>query len=100
MWGTFLMADTGFMLWFEDLSLRYFPKWVSDVATAAHYYEAILATAAIAVWHFYLVIFDPDVYPMDKAWITGKARAAHLEETRPRYLRVLLRRARTLATRG
>jgi hypothetical protein len=25
----------------------------------------VLATLAIVVWHFYFVIFDPEVYPMD-----------------------------------
>lgn len=73
MWGTVVMAASGFLLWFNDLSLRLFPKWFTDVATTLHFYEAILATAAILVWHFYLVIFDPDVYPMDLAWLTGKA---------------------------
>jgi len=24
------------------------------------------------VWHFYFVIFDPDVYPMNSAWLTGR----------------------------
>jgi hypothetical protein len=42
-----------------------------DVATSVHFYEALLATLAIVVWHFYTVIFDPDVYPMDTAWLTG-----------------------------
>jgi formate dehydrogenase gamma subunit len=95
-WGSLVMAASGFVLWFNNWTLRNLPKWVSDAATALHWYEAILATAAIAVWHLYMVIFDPDVYPMDKAWITGRTRAAHLEETRPRYLRALLRRARSL----
>ncbi len=36
------------------------PRWVIDVATTVHYFEAILATLAILVWHFYFVIFDPD----------------------------------------
>lgn len=43
-----------------------------DDATAVHFYEAILATLAIVVWHFYQVIFDPDVYPMNWAWRDGK----------------------------
>jgi cytochrome b subunit of formate dehydrogenase len=73
MWGTAVMAVSGFLLWFNDLTLRLFPKWFTDAATTLHFYEAILATSAIVVWHFYLVIFDPDVYPMDKAWLTGKA---------------------------
>jgi cytochrome b subunit of formate dehydrogenase len=85
MWGTAVMALTGFILWFNNLALRYFPKWVSDAATALHFYEAILATFSILIWHFYTVMFDPDVYPMDSAWLTGKASADHLRHTRPVY---------------
>jgi glycosyltransferase involved in cell wall biosynthesis len=47
-------------------------RWWVDVATAIHFYEAILATLAIVVWHFYQVFFDPDVYPMNWAWWDGK----------------------------
>jgi len=90
MWGSAVMALSGFVLWFNNFSLRYFPKWVSDAATAVHYYEAILATLSILIWHFYIVIFDPDVYPMDPAWLTGKASADHLRHTRPAYLLHLL----------
>ena len=90
MWGTMVMAVTGFLLWAENWSLSHFPKWVLDAATAAHWYEAILATLSILVWHWYLVIFDPDVYPMDTAWITGKTSADHVRETRPEYYRQIL----------
>ena len=31
-----------------------------------------LATLAIIVWHFYQVIFDPDVYPVNFAFIDGR----------------------------
>jgi hypothetical protein len=31
----------------------------------------VLATLAIVVWHFYGVIFDPDVYPLETTFITG-----------------------------
>ncbi len=89
MWGTFVMVLTGFLLWFNNFSLRHFPKWVSDAATVLHYYEAILATLAIVIWHFYTTIFDPDVYPLDLSWLTGKASADHLRHTRPAYLRAL-----------
>jgi formate dehydrogenase gamma subunit len=85
MWGTVVMATTGFLLWFENFTLRNFPSWVADASTAMHWYEAILATAAIAIWHLYAVMFDPEVYPMDKAWITGKVSADHLRHTRPAY---------------
>jgi len=83
LWGTAIMAGTGSLLWFNGLALRHFPKWVSDAATSLHFYEAILATCAIAIWHMYSVIFDPDVYPMDTAWLTGKTSAGHLRRARP-----------------
>ncbi len=91
-WGTLVMAGSGFLLWFESWSLRVLPTWVMDAATAIHWYEAILATLAILVWHFYLVIFDPDVYPMDAAWLSGRASAQHLGANRPVYARLLRRR--------
>ncbi|MBM3810321.1 MAG: hypothetical protein FJW20_01675 [Acidimicrobiia bacterium] len=72
-WGTALMGLTGIMLWANNLMLEYFPKWTLDLALTLHLYEAILAALAILVWHFYFVIFDPDVYPMDMAWLTGRS---------------------------
>jgi hypothetical protein len=48
-----------------------------------HLYEAILATLAIVVWHFYGVIFDPDVYPMDTAWLTGRTVRKHADHNPP-----------------
>ena len=35
MWGTLVMAVSGFLLWFNNLSLRLFPKWFTDAATNA-----------------------------------------------------------------
>ncbi|MEN6536782.1 MAG: cytochrome b/b6 domain-containing protein [Bryobacteraceae bacterium] len=70
-WGTVVMAITGIALWAVDHSLGWMPKEWLDVATSIHFYEAILATLAIVIWHFYFVIFDPEVYPLDTAWLTG-----------------------------
>ena len=91
MWGTVVMTVSGFLLWFNNFTLRHFPKWVSDAATAVHYYEALLATFSILIWHFYMVIFDPLVYPMDTAFINGKVPADHYRHSRPEYLRALER---------
>ncbi len=93
-WGTVIMTVTGFTLWFNNLALRYFPKWVTDAATVLHYYEAILATLSILIWHFYTVVFDPDVYVMDRTWITGKVPVEHLRHTRPAYLAMLARESK------
>ena len=55
------------------LVLAWLPKSLLDFATAVHFYEAVLAALAIVVWHLYSVIFDPEVYPMDPAWLTGRS---------------------------
>jgi cytochrome b subunit of formate dehydrogenase len=71
-WGTALMGVTGVMLWAKVWVGNMLARWWVDVATAVHFYKAILATLAIVVWHFYQVFFDPDVYPMNWAWWDGK----------------------------
>jgi len=83
-WGSVVMAVTGFMLWFENWTLRFLAKWVLDLATLVHYYEAWLATLAILVWHVYYVIFNPDVYPMNWTWLTGKVSEDTLRHEHPR----------------
>jgi cytochrome b subunit of formate dehydrogenase len=79
-WGTAVMAATGILLWAHNLVLEYLPKTVLDVCTAIHYYEAILATLAILIWHFYWVIFDPDVYPLKWTLLTGRAPEHEVRE--------------------
>ena len=85
-WGGVVMTATGVLLWANNLALKWFPKEALDFSTAVHFYEALLACLSIVVWHFYVVIFDPDVYPMDTAWFAGysvrehdDAAHAHLE---------------------
>lgn len=73
-WGSTVMVVTGGVLVFHGLVLSYLPAWTSDLATVVHYYEAVLACLSILVWHGYMVVFDPEVYPMNWAWLTGRAR--------------------------
>lgn len=82
-WGAVVMSVTGVMLWANTLVLRWLPGVMLFVLTAIHFYEAVLATLAILIWHFYNVIFDPDVYPMDPSWITGySVRSGESEDER------------------
>lgn len=83
LWGAVLMSITGIALWFENATLRWLPGWVPAVATALHFYEAVLATLAILCWHLYWVVFDPVVYPMDWAWWSGRAPDARTWERLP-----------------
>ena len=80
MWGVIVMAATGIMLWAKVTVGHLLPRWWLDVATAIHFYEAVLASLAIVVWHFYQVFLDPDVYPMNWAWYDGKVSLHHYRE--------------------
>ncbi len=71
-WGSVIMIITGFFLWFDNYTIKWFPKGFLDVMLVIHYYEAWLATLAILIWHMYSTIFSPSVYPMNPAWYTGK----------------------------
>jgi hypothetical protein len=62
---------------------RFLPRWAVDVALTIHYYEAILACLAIVVWHFYHVIFDPDIYPLNWACWNGKVSHEWQHEEHP-----------------
>ncbi len=72
LWGTIIMGATGLMIWFKLDVTRFLPRWIVDVALTIHYYEAVLACLAIVVWHFYHVIFDPDIYPLNTACWNGR----------------------------
>jgi formate dehydrogenase gamma subunit len=74
-WGTMVMAITGIALWFNDWILAHLPHpaAILAISTAIHFYEAILATFAILIWHFYAVLLDPDIYPVKWTALTGYA---------------------------
>jgi len=82
-WGTIIMGLTGLMMWFQVGVGRFLPRWFVDADTAIHLYEAVLATLAIVVWHFYSVIFDPDVYPVSWAFWDGRVSVEHFQEEHP-----------------
>ena len=71
-WGTAVMALTGIVMWFSTLLPVTTPGWVLEAARLIHFYEAVLATLAILVWHMYNTVFHPGEYPMDTTWLTGR----------------------------
>jgi formate dehydrogenase gamma subunit len=86
-WGTLVMAVTGFVLWFPEQAVRLFPWWAVTAAQTIHYYEAWLATLAIIVWHLFFVMFHPEAYPMSWTWITGKMDADTAAKHHPQWYR-------------
>lgn len=85
-WGTIVMTATGILMWFDNTFIGLFTKLGWDIARTIHYYEAWLAFLAIVVWHFYFVIFNPDVYPMNLAWLKGKITEEEMAEDHPAEL--------------
>jgi len=82
-WGTVVMGATGTVLWFQNYFLPIINIYGMDLATAIHWYEAILASLAILVWHFYFIFLNPDVAPMSKAWFTGYLTRHQMENEHP-----------------
>ena len=91
-WGTAVMTLTGIALWYENQFMGWFSKLFVDVCTTVHYFEAWLAFLAILVWHIYYVIFNPNAYPMNFAWITGKITEEEMEEEHPLELERIKKR--------
>jgi len=79
-WGTIVMALTGFVLWFPTIVGDWAPVWLIKVSEIIHFYEAILATLAILVWHWFFVIFRPKEYPLSFTCIDGKMTVKHYKE--------------------
>ncbi|HEV8120735.1 MAG TPA: cytochrome b/b6 domain-containing protein, partial [Candidatus Polarisedimenticolia bacterium] len=98
-WGTLVMAATGAILWFEEQAIGLFGKLGWDVARLVHFYEAWLATLAILVWHIYFVIFNPEVYPMNLAWLTGTLTEEEMAAEHPLELEAIRREREETARR-
>jgi cytochrome b subunit of formate dehydrogenase len=93
-WGGIVMIGSGLALWFEVPFLNRFPFWSFQLATTVHLYEALLATLAIVVWHFYFTMLNPDVFPISKAMITGQVTREEMEREHPDELREVEERER------
>lgn len=89
-WGTAVMAITGIILWFPTMFGENTPQWLIKVSETIHYYEAILATLSIVIWHFFFTIFHPDEYPMSMIWLSGEMTEEEWREKHPeKYRRIM-----------
>lgn len=67
-WGTVIMAITGFLMWNPIAATRILPGQFIPAAKAAHGGEAVLAVLAIIVWHMYGV----HIKRFNKSMFTGR----------------------------
>ncbi|HEY3313332.1 MAG TPA: cytochrome b/b6 domain-containing protein [Anaerolineales bacterium] len=81
-WGTVVMAITGFMMWNPITTVRLLPGEAIPAAKAAHGGEALLAVLAILIWHFYHV----HVKTFNKSMFTGKMNREEMQHEHPAEL--------------
>ena len=97
-WGCIIMIGSGAFLWGESIVLKYFPKYVLDIAHEMHSDEALLATLAIVIWHFYNVHFNPERFPGTLMWWHGQISEHEIKEEHPlEYEEILARRVKPAA---
>lgn len=81
-WGTVIMAITGFMMWNPIATTRFLPgEWI-PAAKAAHGGEALLAVLAIILWHFYHV----HIRHLNKSMFTGTLTEEEMRHEHPAEL--------------
>jgi len=89
-WGCVIMIGSGLVLWFPNLALQWVPKFVVDTVKEMHSDEALLATLALVIWHFYNVHFNPDRFPGTLLWWHGRISEKEIQEEHPlEYERIL-----------
>lgn len=86
-WGTFVMALSGLILWFPTMVGDWAPVWLIKVSEIVHFMEAILASLAILIWHWFFVIYRPSEYPMNFTWTDGKMTLEHYRHHHERHFK-------------
>jgi len=81
-WGTIIMAITGFMMWNPISTARWLPGEAIPAAKTAHGGEALLAVLAIILWHFYHV----HIRSFNKSMFTGELTEEEMKDEHPAEL--------------
>ncbi len=81
-WGTIIMAITGFMMWNPISTARWLPGEAIPAAKTAHGGEALLAVLAIILWHFYHV----HIRHLNKSMFTGELTEEEMKDEHPAEL--------------
>lgn len=82
-WGLPVMMFSGLVLWFPVWFGNRLPDLAIGIAYIMHSDEAILAIAAIVVWHFYNVHYNPAKFPMNPVWWTGTLSEEEIRKEHP-----------------
>ena len=84
-WGVFIIGLSGLVMWASELTTRFLPGWVINVALIIHSDEALLAAGFIFAFHFFNVHFRPEKFPMDPVIFSGRISKTELVDARKRW---------------
>jgi cytochrome b subunit of formate dehydrogenase len=88
-WGVIIMLGTGTLMAFNTYFMNLLGPYSMQIAKLIHSDEALLASLALILWHFYWAHMNPEKFPMNKTFLTGTMSVAemiheHPEELEPR----------------
>jgi len=78
--GAVIMGFTGLLMWKPFEAMQYFPIGVVQIANLFHTWEAVLASLAVFIGHFYDEHFGkfPNI-----SWVTGNISEEEMREEHP-----------------
>jgi len=76
-WGVAIVAFSGLLMWFPNVTAAYLPGWVFNVAVITHGEEAFLAAVFLFTVHFFNNHFRPEKFPIDTVMFTGAMTLEH-----------------------
>jgi formate dehydrogenase subunit gamma len=78
--GAVVMGFTGLLMWQPFDAMKYFPLGVVQIANLFHTWEAVLASIAVFIGHFYDEHFDK--FP-NLSWVTGNIPEEEMRHEHP-----------------
>jgi thiosulfate reductase cytochrome b subunit len=85
-WGCVIMVGTGLAMWFPEIVKLLVPGINAqgfDAFKEAHAHEALLAVAALFIWHVYNIHFRPGRFPGSLTWMHGRMSRTEKEQEHP-----------------
>jgi hypothetical protein len=71
-WGMAAIGLSGMMMWLPQITTKFLPGWVINVARIVHSDEALLAVIFIFTVHFFNTHWVPTKWPMNYSIFTGR----------------------------
>ena len=82
-WGMAAIGISGIMMWWAQITAKFLPGWILNIARIIHSEEALLAVGFIFTVHFFNTHFIPIKWPMNYSIFTGRVYKWELMEERP-----------------